>query len=91
MRAARGEAEAIEELERSGVEAGQGVAKGKGVSKEDKKRGLVGKKGQKLQKGVLPGGGHAVGKINERARHNKELAQKSQQKANQNLRELEEI
>jgi len=40
-----------------------------------------------LPDGVLPGGLHAVGKIDERAKHNSGLATKRNQKAEENLRE----
>ena len=53
--AAQGSESAIAKLEAMEVEAGQGVKAGKG-EKGAKKAGLMGNKGQKLPKGVLPGG-----------------------------------
>ena len=46
----------------------------------------MGKKGQKLPKGVLPGGKHEVGKMDTRAKHNKEAALKMQGQAKANLK-----
>lgn len=84
--AAMGDAEAIKELEQLGVHPGQGVAAGKGEKKELSK-GLVGNKGQKLMPGVLPGGKHAVGKIDERAKRNKNVANARNEKAEVNTAE----
>lgn len=89
--AAQGDANAIEELKRRGVNPGQNVAPGKKPTKKERKKGLVGAKGQMLPEGVLPGGLHAVGKIDERAKHNKELAMKRDRKAEENLREAREM
>jgi small subunit ribosomal protein S17 len=50
----------------------------------------MGNKGQKLPKGVLPRGKHAVGKIDERAKHNKEQAAKRNEKAEKNLLEAKQ-
>lgn len=89
--AAEGDAEAIEELKRRNINPGQNVAPGKKPTKKEKKKGLVGAKGQMLPEGVLPGGLHAVGKIDERAKHNKELAMKRNRKSEENLREAREM
>lgn len=78
-----------------GVEAGKGgtanVQKGVGKKRTPtpKDGAVVGSKGQKLPEGVLPGGKHEVGKINERARRNKESAMKMEAKAEEDLREAE--
>lgn len=92
--AAKGDAESIVELRRMGLDPGHGVAPGKGETKGTEKHtgkqrtpsdgGILGKKGQKLPKGVLPGGEHEVGKIDERAKHNKQSAMKMQEKAAEN-------
>jgi len=94
--AAQGSAEAIAELKRQGLDPGAGVAPGKGETFGTEKRtgkvrnpkegALLGKKGQKLPKGVLPGGKHEVGKIDARAKHNKEAALKMQGQAEANLK-----
>lgn len=63
---------------------GQGVTAGE-VEPVQQKGGMVGKKGQKLPEGVLPGGEHAVGKIQDRARKNQGKAKKRNQKAEENL------
>ena len=94
LRASQGEEEAIKELEAMGLgaaEMGKGVAKGKGVSKTDKRQQNVGSKGQKLPEGVLPGGLHAVGKINDRSRHNKDLVEKRKGMTESNLREADRL
>ena len=49
----------------------------------------MGKKGQKLPEGVLPGGEHEVGKIDARAKKNKQSAMKLEEKAVRNLAEAE--
>jgi small subunit ribosomal protein S17 len=87
--AAQGSESAIAKLQALEVEAGQGVAAGKG-EKGARKAGQMGNKGQKLPKGVLPGGKHAVGKIDERAKHNKEQAAKRNEKAEKNLLEAKQ-
>jgi len=89
--AAQGSVSAIEELRRLGFNPGQNVAPGKTPTKKEKKKGLVGAKGQMLPEGVLPGGLHTVGKIDERAKHNSGLAMKRNQKAEENLREAREM
>ncbi|KAI5210074.1 nucleic acid-binding protein [Aureobasidium subglaciale] len=86
--AAQGSESAIEKLRAAEIEA-QGVAAKGG--RNAKKAGLTGKKGQVLPKGVLPGGKHAVGKIDERARHNKEQAVKRNEKAEKNSAEAKQL
>ena len=82
--AAKGDLDAIRELRTMGLDPGQGVeTKGGAV-------GMMGAKGQKLPKGVLPGGQHAVGKIDERAKRNKGSAVKLEERARGNLREARE-
>lgn len=98
--AAKGDAESIVELRRMNLDPGHGVAAGKGETKGTEKGagksrtpsegGIVGKKGQKMPKGVLPGGKHEVGKIGERAKHNKESAMKMEGKARENQAEAQE-
>ncbi|THX02736.1 nucleic acid-binding protein [Aureobasidium pullulans] len=88
--AAQGSEKAIEKLRALEIEAGQGVAPGKG-EKNARKAGLLGNKGQKLPKGVLPGGKHAVGKIDERAKHNKAQAMERNEKAEQNLLQAKQV
>lgn len=93
--AAKGSPDAIAELKRLGLDPGAGVAAGKGERfgterGAGKKRtpsegALMGKMGQKLPEGVLPGGKHEVGKIDERAKHNKEATLKRQSKVEENL------
>ncbi|KAI7462227.1 hypothetical protein KC351_g16451, partial [Hortaea werneckii] len=99
-RAAQGEAEAINELREMGLDPGHNVAAGKGETyglqpnigktRDAGKGAIRGQKGQKLPKGVLPGGKHEVGKIDERARHNKESAMKMNEKAEGRLLEAKE-
>ncbi|GAB7344407.1 hypothetical protein MBLNU457_2259t1 [Dothideomycetes sp. NU457] len=90
-KAGQGDPEAIEELKRRGIATGQNVAPGKKPSKKEKKKGLVGAMGQMLPEGVLPGGLHAVGDIDARAKRNKEMAMKRNQRAEENLREAREM
>jgi small subunit ribosomal protein S17 len=99
-RAAEGDAEAIKRLTEMGLDPGNGAQAGvgrkvnaqHGVGKQrDPSSGaILGSKGQKLPKGVLPGGEHEVGKINDRSRHNKEKAMKFEQKSEQRLLEAKE-
>jgi hypothetical protein len=87
--AAQGSAKAIAELKREGrLGKGEtfGTEKGAGKVRNPKEGALMGKKGQKLPKGVLPGGKHEVGKIDARAKHNKEAALKMQGQAKANLK-----
>lgn len=88
--AAQGSAKAIMQLKDMGLDAGQGAEAGVG-EKNTKKAGLLGQKGQKLPKGVLPGGLHAVGKIGDRAKENKEKAMKRNKAAENNLLEAKEV
>ena len=88
--AAQGVESAIEKLKTLGLDAGQGVGAGVG-EKNVKKAGLLGNKGQKLPGGVLPGGKHAVGKIDERAKHNKEQAVKRNEQAERNLLQAKSV
>ena len=101
QQAADGNAEAIKKLQSMGLDPGKGAEAGKGkdanVQKEvGKKRnptggpGILGKKGQKLPEHVLPGGKHEVGKIDERAKQNKESAIKMSGQAEANLLEAKE-
>jgi len=90
-KAAQGDAEAIEELKSRRIETGQNVKPGKKPSKREKKKGLVGAKGQMLPEGVLPGGLHEVGDIHERAMHNSEKAMHMRQKAQENRRVAREM
>ena len=61
-----------------------------GKSRNPGKGGILGEKGQKLPKGVLPGGKHEVGKIDDRAKHNKEMAMKFDAQAEDRLLEAKE-
>lgn len=97
--AAEGNAEAIRELRRMGLDPGRGVEAGKGetantqkgVGKTRNPKGaILGEKGQKLPHGVLPGGKHEVGKINDRAQHNKSKAMRRQAHAEADLLEAKE-
>lgn len=93
-KAALGDAEAIQELRAMGLDPGQGVQAGKGEKANLRpgvgKGALRGEKGQKLPKGVLPGGKQEVGKIDARVKHNKEKAEKLDGKAKDNLAEARE-
>lgn len=99
--AAMGSAAAIAELKAMGLDPGAGVApgagetvgteKGAGKKRTPAKGALLGSKGQKLPEGVLPGGKHEVGKIDARAKHNKEATVKRQEKAGENLKEAQEV
>lgn len=99
-RAADGDAEAIQQLKDMGLDPGDGtepgvgkkgnVQKQAGKSRNPGKGAILGEKGQKLPAGVLPGGKHEVGKINERAKHNKEKAMKFDAKAEDRLLEAKE-
>lgn len=99
--AAKGSPEAIAELKSLGADPGAGVApskgesfgaeKGAGKTRTPSDGALMGKKGQKLPKGVLPGGKHEVGKIDARAKHNKEAAIKRQEQTEANLKRSQEL
>ena len=77
-----------------GVEAFKGetanVQKGVGKVRTPAKGAILGSKGQKLPEGVLPGGKHEVGKINERAQRNKDKAVKREKQAERNILEAKE-
>lgn len=98
--AARGSKPAIEKLREMGLDPGKNVEPGQG-QKEGLEKGvgkkrtptpgaILGAKGQKLPEGVLPGGKHEVGRIDERAKRNKEKAMKLNEKAEENLLEAKE-
>ena len=80
-----------------GVEPGKGETANvqKGIGKKrtptPKDGAILGAKGQKLPEGVLPGGKHEVGKINERARENQRKAMKDEAKAEANLEEADRV
>lgn len=76
--AAQGNESATEKLKALGLDLSAEAGLGK------KSTGM-GKKGQKLPEGVLPGGKHAVGKIADRTRSNKEKASKREARAEENL------
>lgn len=98
--AASGKPEAIAELRHQGLDPGAGVKEGKGQDfgtqkgvgkrRTPKEGAILGKKGQKLPEGVLPGGKHEVGKIDQRAKRNKEVAMKRDGRAEENLLEAKE-
>ncbi|GAB7360907.1 hypothetical protein MBLNU230_g0893t1 [Neophaeotheca triangularis] len=101
LRAAKGDAEAIQGLRAMGLDPGAGVGEGIGEATWTQrtagkfrntgnpalpgKGAIRGEKGQKLPQGVLPGGKHEVGKIDERAKRNKESAMGLDEKAQRNL------
>ena len=100
QKAAAGDADAIKELRAMNLDPGKGAEPGKG-QKANLQRGvgvkrnptpgaILGNKGQKFPEGVLPGGKHQVGKIDARAKHNKESAMKYNEKAEANLLEAKE-
>jgi len=99
-KAAMGDGDAIRELQSRGLDPGNGAEEGKGEkanlqpnvgkTRDSGKGAILGEKGQKLPKGVLPGGKHEVGKIDERAKHNKEKAMRLEEKAEENLLEAKE-
>jgi hypothetical protein len=88
-------------LKQQGLDPGAGVAPGKGESfGTEKGTGktrtpsdgtLLGSKGQKLPEGVLPGGKQAVGKIDSRAKQNKEAAMKRHEQTMANLKRSQEL
>lgn len=99
--AAKGSPEAIAELKSLGVDPGAGAAPGKGElfgtekgagkTRTPSDGALMGNKGQKLPNGVLPGGKQEVGKIDSRAKQNKEAAMKRQQQTAANLKRAQEL
>lgn len=88
--AAQGVQEAIDTLRVMGLDPGQGAEAGVG-KKTELKKGLVGRKGQKLPEGVLPGGMHAVGKIQTRASGNKTKVERRNEQAADNLIRVKEV
>lgn len=99
-KAADGDAEAIQQLKDMGLDPGHGaepgvgksdnVQKQAGKSRNPGKGAILGEKGQKLPDGVLPGGQHEVGKIDQRAKHNKASAMKLDTQVEDWLREAKE-
>ncbi|KAK3674456.1 hypothetical protein LTR78_005542 [Recurvomyces mirabilis] len=93
--AAQGDAEAIRKLKAMGLDPGLGAEVGVGqtanLQSSAGKRKVSGKgvalgiKGQKLPEGVLPGGVHEVGRIDGRARRNKERAMRLEEKRERTL------
>ena len=74
-----------------GLDLGKNAAAGKTrTTRTTTAGGIWGGKGQNLPDGVLPGGRHEVGKINERALKNKEKATKLRDQAEANLLEAKE-
>jgi hypothetical protein len=98
--AAKGDGDAIRKLKSMGLDPGHNVAPGKGdtaglqsstgKTRDSGKGATIGNKGQKLPKDVLRGGKHEVGKVNERAKHNKEQAMELNGKAEENLLQARE-
>ena len=74
-----------------GMSRAEGLEKGAGQVRTPKKGAVLGNKGQKLLEGVLPGGKHEVGKINERAQKNKSKAMELDAQAEENLLEAKEL
>ena len=95
--AAKGTPSAIAELEDRGLDPGMGVEEGKGETanletgtgkkRTPNKGAILGKKGQKLPHGVLPGGKEEVGPINERASKNKGRAMAFEKQIQENVQE----
>lgn len=100
VKAAAGDAEAIKALKAIELDPGKnseagrgmksGLQRGVGVKRTPSPGAILGNKGQKLPEGVLPGGKHEVGKIDARAKRNKEQAMKFERKAEANLFEARE-
>ena len=78
----------MQKLKVLGLDPGQSAQAGQGV--KDGKGAVRGEKGQKLPKGVLPGGRHEVGNIDERAKLNKARAARFSGKAEGNVAEVKE-
>lgn len=100
VKAADGDAEAIQALKDMGLDPGAGAEAGFG-KKENVQTGvgerrnpssgaILGEKGQKLPQGVLPGGKHAVGGINERSQQRKGMADRRNEEAMERLQEGKE-
>ncbi|KAF7197328.1 37S ribosomal protein S17, mitochondrial [Pseudocercospora fuligena] len=100
IRAGEGDAEAIQKLKEMGHDPGAGAKPGVGrkdnvqqnvgKSRTPSSGAILGSQGQKLPEGVLPGGKEEVGKINERAQHNKGKAMKFDAKAEERILEAQE-
>ncbi|KAM3413988.1 hypothetical protein BST61_g10652 [Cercospora zeina] len=98
--AAEGVETAIKQLSDMGLDPGAGAKPGVGkkenvpkvikAERTPKSGALLGEKGQKLPKGVLPGGTHEVGKINDRSLHNSQKRTRLHEKAGANLLEAKE-
>jgi hypothetical protein len=92
--AAQGSAEAIAELKSQGLDPGAGVAPGKGElfgTEKGTGKTRTPSEGALMGKGVLPGGKHEVGPINERAKHNKEATIKRHEQTMANLKRSQEL
>lgn len=85
VKAAEGDAEAIQALKDMGLDPGEGTEPGAG-----KKDAKLGAKGQKLPSKVLLDGTHEVGSINERSRQNREKEMKREDQAADHLLEADE-
>lgn len=95
--AATGNADAIEELRDMGLDPGKGAEPGKNdtadleVGEGEKytptKTAVLGNKGQKLPTGVLPGGKHAIGSINDRAQANATSTKELRRQTRENVEE----
>ncbi|CAK1367235.1 unnamed protein product [Cercospora beticola] len=98
--AADGVEDAIQQLRSMGLDPGAGAKPGVGktenvpkIIREErtpKSGALLGEKGQKLPKGVLPVGKHEVGEINDRSLHNSRKRTKLEGKTEENLLEAQE-
>lgn len=73
-----------------GVRRTENAQQSVGQEKTPTSGAILGSQGQKLPEGVLPGGEHEVGNINERAQHNKGKTMKQEEKVVENLLEAEE-
>lgn len=99
-KAAMGHEDAIKELQERGLDPGEGAEAGKGETagvqqnagkgRTSSKVALLGEKGQKLPKGVLPGGKHEIGRIDERAAKNKGKAIEERKKTEENFLKAKE-
>jgi hypothetical protein len=93
-KASSGDEEAARLLEERGILTPEKIEEVRLQAEEaarKKRATLKGKKGQVLSKGVLPGGQHAVGQIQERSRANKEKAIKLRQEAQANRSQANEM
>ncbi|KAI5364047.1 Putative ribosomal protein S17/S11 [Septoria linicola] len=97
--AADGVEDAIQRLREMGLDPGAGAKAGVGrrenvprllrAERTPKSGAVLGEKGQKLPEGVLPGGLHETGKVNDRSSHNAQKAAKFEGKAKENLVEAD--